>query len=160
MGQIASCQYIGSFSRTQYAPPGGRGKLTVTKKVFLCPSWSPKATVWRCLGTPVHVCAHVTKGMGRDVGVDVSICHGLTSSILYFRKFLQRWWVMRDTERGREIYSPGVIVLLNTTSSHRVYLSHLSKPQTALCSKSHFSREDHSVCSINFSLHLSQGRPL
>lgn len=32
MGQIAPCQYIGSFWRAQYAPPGGGGKMTLAKK--------------------------------------------------------------------------------------------------------------------------------
>lgn len=112
----------------------------------------------------LQVSAHVTMVMCNNVGVDVGVCHGLTSSILYFGTFL--FWAhsqaerMRDTEKGREIYSPAIIMLLKTTSSHRVYLSHLSKPQTAFCSKSHFSRADYSVCSINFSLHLSPEQPL
>lgn len=171
MGQIASCQYIGSFPRAQYAPPGGGGKRTLARKRVSLPSRLPKLksnSHW------VRVCARVTVGMRSRVGVTVGmrscvavgvgICHGLTSSSFRFGKFLfgvhSQAEKMRDTKRGREIYSPWVIVLLKTTSSHRVYLSHLSKPPTALCSKSHFGKADYSVCSINFSLHLSQEQPL
>lgn len=114
--------------------------------------------------TSVQVSACATVDVCNEVGVGVDIGHDLTSSILYFRKLLV--WAhsqaerMRDTGEGREIYSPAVIMLLKTTSSHHVYLSHLCKPQTALCSKSHFSRADFSVCSIKFSLPLSQEQPL
>lgn len=42
MGQIASCQYIGSFPRAQYAPPGGGGKRTLARKRVSLPSRLPK----------------------------------------------------------------------------------------------------------------------
>lgn len=140
------------------------GKITMAGKVLPlcppgCPSWHPKATV--CTGA---VCASKrrvcppsmwgwTRAYVRALPAQSSIlekcCFGLIPRL--------RGW---ETQKEREIYSPAVIVLLKTTSSHRVYLAHLSKPQRALCSKSHFSRADYSVCSINFSLHLSQEQPL
>lgn len=171
VGQIVSCRYISSVSRTQHALLGGGGKRTVAGKVlFLCPpggpSWGPSVTVCVYLCTHSHVCASEcgTVDTGNVLAVDAGTCHGLTSSVLHFGKLLV--WAhsqaerMQDTERGREIYSPEVITLLKTTSSHCVYLSHLSKLHTVLRSKSHFSRADDSVCSINFSLLLSQEQPL
>ena len=144
--------------------------MAVTESVTSLPNKLPKLkSKCHCVRLPVHTCAVcANKGMCVPMDtwddVDVDKCQTLASSIFYFGKFgalahsqAER---MRDTERGKEIYPPAVIVLLKTTSSHRVYLSHLSEPQTALCSKSHFSRADYSVCSINSSLHLSPELPL
>ena len=140
--------------------------MTVAESVTPLPNRLPKLkSKCHCVRLPVHTCA-VCANKGTCVpmdtwdDVDMDKRQTLASSIFYFGKFgalahsqAER---MRDTERRKEIYPPAVIVLLKTTSSH----SHLSKPQTALCSKSHFSRADYSVCSINSSLHLSPELPL
>lgn len=144
--------------------------MTVAESVAPLPNRLPKLkSKCHCVRPPVHTCAGcANKGtcvpMDTWNDVDMDKRQTLASSIFYFGKFgalahsqAER---MRDTERRKEIYPPAVIVLLKTTSSHRVYLSHLSEPQTALCSKSHFGRADYSVCSINSSLHLSPELPL
>lgn len=170
MGQIASCQYIGSSFRVPRALHLGGRKMTVAGSVAPLPTKLPKLkSKCHCVRLPVHTCA-VCANKGTCVptdtwdDADVDKSQTLASSIFYFGEFgalahsqAER---MRDTERGKEIHPPAVTVLLKTTSSHCVYLSHLSEPRTALCSKSHFSRADYSVCSINSSLHLSPELPL
>lgn len=159
------------FPLASCALPRGREEMTVAGNVLFlcppgCPSWGPNATVYMCLYMPcVHMCMYVQTcvqesacvnvDMYKDKGAVIGICHTLLKPILYFGIF----WLW--PERKREwIYSPVIITLLKTTRSHHIYLSHLSKPQTAFCSKSHFSMADYSVCSINFSLCLSQEKPL
>lgn len=150
-----------------------RGLWQKKKVLLLClPACLPKLkSKCHCVHVPGYVFTYVCKWVhvrlrtwAMVVGVDVGVWYGLTNSILSLGKLLALAYSqaerMRGTERGRGMYSPEVITLLKTTSSHHVYLSHLSKPQTALCSKSHFSRADDSVCRINFSLHLSQEQPL
>lgn len=158
MGQIASCQYIGGSFRAQCALSlGGRKDNHGRKSLASLPTRHVPVHTGAVCASKRMVCPLSmwgwTRAYVRALPAQSSIlekcCFGLIPRL--------RGW---ETQKEREIYSPAVIVLLKTTSSHRVYLAHLSKPQRALCSKSHFSRADYSVCSINFSLHLSQEQPL
>ena len=133
MGQIASCQYIGSFSRTQYAPPGGRGKMTVTKKSVPLPKLKSKS---HCVKVPGHTCACVCtcdQGHGQRCGCGrehMSWPYQLNP--LFQKIFAEMMSDERHRKRERDLFSRGNRVTEYHQQSSCLSFSFIQTPNSPL----------------------------